>query len=153
MNTPLLRRAMAGIPRAAGRVWALPNTIAGLLCGLFVVGLGGRARLRAGALEFSGAPVRRFVDFLPRSCRFSAITLGHVILGISEEWLDALRDHEQVHVRQYERWGLLFLPAYLASSLWQVARGRSAYRDNYFERQAFAAERTSARPPHAGEQL
>ncbi len=33
--------------------------------------------------------------------------------------------------------GVLFLPAYFASSLWQLARGRRCYRDNWFERQAY----------------
>jgi hypothetical protein len=42
-----------------------------------------------------------------------------------------------VHVRQYERWGVLFFPLYAASSLWQLARGRDPYRDNRFEREAF----------------
>jgi hypothetical protein len=51
--------------------------------------------------------------------------------------LDCARSHEQVHVRQYEQWGPLFLPAYLASSLWQLACGRHCYRDNWFERQAY----------------
>jgi hypothetical protein len=60
-----------------------------------------------------------------------------VILGASDADLDAARGHEQVHVRQYERWGPFFLPAYLLSSVWQLAMGRRCYRDNYFERQAF----------------
>ena len=54
--------------------------------------------------------------------------------------LSSLRAHEQVHVRQYERWGLFFVPAYLVSSLWQLLRGRHIYRDNCFEREAFGAE-------------
>ena len=65
------------------------------------------------------------------------MTLGHVILGASEADLDAARRHEQVHVRQYERWGPLFIPAYLAASAWLWLRGRDPYRDNPFERQAY----------------
>jgi hypothetical protein len=42
-----------------------------------------------------------------------------------------------VHVRQYERWGLLLLPLYVASSLWQLLLGRDPYFDNRFEREAF----------------
>jgi hypothetical protein len=41
-------------------------------------------------------------------------------------------------VRQYERWGAFFIPAYLLSSLVQLARGRDPYRENHFERQAYA---------------
>ena len=38
--------------------------------------------------------------------------------------LDRLRRHEQAHVLQYERWGLLFFVAYPAESLrqWQCRR-------------------------------
>jgi hypothetical protein len=67
-----------------------------------------------------------------------ALTLGHVILGRDRSCLERCRRHERVHVGQYERWGPLFLPAYAASSLWQLACGRDPYRDNHFERQAFA---------------
>jgi len=79
------------------------------------------------------------------ACRFRAITLGHVILATDKATLSAAREHEHVHVRQYERWGPLFLPAYIISSGWQILLGRRIYRDNYFERQAFAsdAERTA----------
>lgn len=65
-----------------------------------------------------------------------AITIGHVVLGVSEAALDVTRDHERVHVRQYERWGPFFIPAYFWSSLVVWARGGHAYLDNGFERQA-----------------
>jgi hypothetical protein len=58
-----------------------------------------------------------------------------------------LRKHEHVHVRQYERWGVLFIPAYVLSSLWQVLRGRSAYSANHFERQV--QSRLEVRPARA----
>src|SRR5690606_24301793 len=67
----------------------------------------------------------------------AAVTLGHVILGQDECCLDHSRDHEHVHVRQYERWGPLFLPAYFAASLWMWSWGFQAYLDNPFEREAF----------------
>jgi hypothetical protein len=43
-----------------------------------------------------------------------AITLGHVVLATTESALKKTRSHERVHVRQYERWGPFFIPAYLA---------------------------------------
>ena len=49
------------------------------------------------ALQFA-----TFVERLPSRCRFDAITFGHVILGTSEPALGLLREHERVHVRQYE---------------------------------------------------
>jgi hypothetical protein len=59
-----------------------------------------------------------------------------VILGTHAQQLACLRAHERVHVRQCERWGPLFLPAYLVAGAWQWARGRNAYRDNPFEVEA-----------------
>ena len=67
-----------------------------------------------------------------------AITLGHVVLGGSEHTLCQLRAHEQEHVRQYERWGVVFFLAYPASSLIQLLRGRHPYWLNHFEVQARA---------------
>lgn len=43
---------------------------------------------------------------------YVAITLGHVIV-FSREPTDALWRHELVHVDQYRRYGLAFLPLYL----------------------------------------
>jgi hypothetical protein len=63
-----------------------------------------------------------------------------VIVGLSERDLALLREHEHVHVRQCERWGAFFLPAYLLAAAWQALRGRGAWRDNPFEREAFAHE-------------
>ena len=65
------------------------------------------------------------------------MTLGHVVLGVDGPALDFTRPHERVHVRQCERWGPLFIPAYLLASAYQRARGRHAYRDNPFEREAY----------------
>ena len=48
-----------------------------------------------------------------------------------------VRAHELVHVRQYERWGPLFVPAYLAASAWMLVSGRDPYYDNHFERAAY----------------
>ncbi len=68
----------------------------------------------------------------------SAMTLGHVVLGRDRGLLDLTRDHERVHVRQCERWGPLFLPAYLLGSALAWSRGQRAYMDNPFEREAYA---------------
>ena len=65
------------------------------------------------------------------------MTLGHVVLGRSLGALDDTRAHERVHVRQCERWGPLFLPAYGLASLAAALRGRNAYLDNRFEREAY----------------
>lgn len=128
--------------RAAGRrgwrryLWPAAYSAIGLVLAWIAVACGGWWRVRAGALECGGGRLAALAARLPRRYAFSAITLGHVILGLDGPTLDAVRRHEQVHVRQYERWGLLFGPAYLASSLLQWLRGRRPYLDNRFEREA-----------------
>jgi hypothetical protein len=67
----------------------------------------------------------------------SAITFGHVVLGRDRETLRLTRAHERVHVRQYERWGPAFIPAYLCASMWGFLTGSGAYAGNAFEREAF----------------
>ena len=64
--------------------------------------------------------------------RYRAITLGHVVLCVNEVD-DDLLGHELAHVRQFERWGPFFVPAYLIASLAARARGGRAYADNRFE--------------------
>jgi vacuolar iron transporter family protein len=47
--------------------------------------------------------------------------------------LDSCRDHEQAHVRQVERWGGAFIPAYFFASYLAWKQGRHYYIDNWFE--------------------
>jgi hypothetical protein len=65
-----------------------------------------------------------------------AMTLGHVVLGRDGRCLDFCREHELAHVRQVERWGPFFLPAYVIASLIEQTRGNHYYFDNWFERDA-----------------
>lgn len=123
--------------RLAAYAWASPNTLVGLALGVLMIVFGADVRRIRGVLEFSGGAVSSLVASPAMRCPFRAVTFGHVILGTDKSILDAARDHEHVHVRQYEIWGPVFLPAYLASSAWQLICGRRWYRDNWFERQAF----------------
>jgi hypothetical protein len=125
------------VNRLLGYAWASPNTAVGIFLGGLGMLLGAGARIVEGAIEFSGGPLGALLASSAIGCPFRAVTLGHVILGTDAATLDCARSHEQVHVRQYERWGPFFLPAYLLSSLWQLACGRRCYRDNWFERQAY----------------
>lgn len=129
------------LAKSAVVLWVAPNTLLGLAAGALLLTCGGRAQRVHGVWEFSGGLLGRAAARLPARVRFTAMTLGHVILGLSESDLAAARDHEHVHVRQYEEWGPFFLPAYAASSVWQLLCGRRAYRDNFFEREAYALER------------
>lgn len=131
-----------GLANVARFAWAAPCSLVGLAVGAAVLLCGGSARRNAGTLEVA---VRRSIpgdSRLLRALPFRAITLGHVIVGATPRELDRLRAHELVHVRQYERWGPLFLVAYPASSLWQLLRGRRPYWDNHFEIEA--RERSAA---------
>jgi len=84
------------------------------------------------------------VTSAPASLRFVAITFGHVVLGLSHRVLGEHRVHEHAHVRQYERWGVLFFPLYLGSCGAQLIRGRHPYWHNAFERQARVAASAAA---------
>lgn len=126
---PLRRQRLL---RAARMLWAAPNTLFGLALGLLLLPLGARVRRVGGVLEI--AALRQ----PPRHpWPFAAITFGHVILGTHAQALERLRAHEQVHVRQCERWGPLFLPAYLLAGAWQGLQGRDVYQDNPFEVEAW----------------
>jgi hypothetical protein len=127
------------VPRVLRYLWASPNTALGLIGLVVALITGGRARLVAGVIEVEGGLVAWLLARIPfLRGGAAALTLGHVVLGRSKAFNEFLRAHERVHVAQYERWGPLFLPAYFASSLWVLARGGDPYRDNVFEREAFA---------------
>jgi hypothetical protein len=129
--------------------WAAPATLVGLLAAAFAMAAGARARVVRGALEVGGGAMAGWLRRAPASLRFGAITLGHVILGLDDHNLEACRDHERVHVRQYERWGVFFFPAYALASAWQALRGRDWYLDNPFEREARerCAQGSGEKPP------
>jgi hypothetical protein len=112
--------------------WASPATAIGLLFGGSALLSGGRGALHSGVLEFHGGLAAKWLALF----RVSAMTLGHVVLGRTPEDLDWTRDHERVHVRQYERWGPLFLPLYFgwAGYLWLI--GKHYYLDIPFEIEA-----------------
>jgi hypothetical protein len=114
--------------------WALPTTLVGLTAGALTLGSGGRVQRRRGTLEFHGGFARWFLE--RRVVSASAMTLGHVIIGRDPGCLDSCREHEQAHVRQVERWGGLFIPAYFLASFIAWKRGDHYYLDNYFERDA-----------------
>ena len=103
--------------------------------GLAALATGGRLRVRSPVVEFYGGLTARLFEHLP--ARPMAMTLGHVILGRTAAGLDISHSHELIHVRQYERWGPLFVLAYLLCSLGLWLRGKDAYHENPFERQAY----------------
>jgi hypothetical protein len=99
---------------------------------------GGKWRVKSGVLETFGRgaggllrchPVRGVI----------AMALGHVVIARDSECLGQTSAHEREHVRQFERWGLLFPVVYSAESIYRWLRGEHPYRDNRFERAANAA--------------
>lgn len=126
--------------KLARYLWAAPSTFLGLLFAVAFRAGGAELRVVQGVLEAGGGRLGHLAGRLPPAMRFSALTLGHVVLGTDARALDNCRSHEHVHVRQYECFGPFFLPLYFASSLWQWLRGRDPYFDNHFERQAFREE-------------
>lgn len=137
-----MRREQAiWVARYVAYLWAAPCTLVGLLLACPIVILGARCHKVRGVLEVGLAPHRwsltkKFQSRCVKHLPFSAITFGHVIIGLSQTDLDDLREHEHEHVRQYEQWGLLLFLAYPVSGAVQWLSGKHPYRDNFFEVQA-----------------
>jgi hypothetical protein len=132
-----------------GYLWALPNSLVGLLFLPLALASGGRARLARGALEIYGG----FVAWYLRKCcgGVGSMTLGHVILSRDRRMLDYTRNHEHVHIGQYMRWGPLFIPMYLGSSYLCWRKGKNPYFENRFERVAYGLFPSYGEPPAGAE--
>ena len=122
-------------------LWTSPNTALGLLIGGLGLCFGGKVRVRGRVIEFYEGGTKWFLHRLPQGQFTLALTLGHTILGQTDASLDISREHELVHVAQYERWGPFFLPAHFLSSLFMWMTGKRFYRDNPFEREAYDVDR------------
>lgn len=132
--------------RALCYLWALPVTLFGILVALAARGSGGALQRADGVLEAAGGwPAWLLRKGFPFSGGVVAITLGHVVVGVSQDALDATRAHERAHVRQFERWGVVLLVLYPLAGLIAWVRGGHPYRDNCFEREARAAEEAGRR--------
>jgi hypothetical protein len=70
-----------------------------------------------------------------------AVTLGRVVLAGNAAILHRTLAHELAHVRQFQRWGVLFPLAYSAASLWSLCKGGGLYWGNAFEVAARSAEK------------
>ena len=117
-------------------LWALPCSAVGVLLGMIVFCMGGSFRCVGHTIEVALSPAQDQVPHWAARLRFAGITFGQVIVGQSHQVLAELRLHERVHVRQYERLGLLFFVAYPISSLAAWLQGKSPYLANRFEQEA-----------------
>jgi hypothetical protein len=125
--------------RALKLLWVAPVTLLACLPLTLIRVFGGNVQKQGIAWEATGGIAPRLLWLMNPWARIEAITLGHIILALDAATAKRMRTHEQVHVRQYERWGALFPFAYLAASGIAIMGGGDAYRDNVFEREAFLA--------------
>ena len=117
-------------------LWVSPNSMLGLFVGLLGLVSGGKSQIRNGCIEFYGGFVTWLLARLGTR-GVTAMTLGHTIIGQNKQELDIVRDHEQVHVGQYERWGPFFIPVYLGYSAWLWVQKKDCYMENPFEVEAY----------------
>lgn len=134
-------------------LWAAPATLIGLAFGLPMLLAGAQWRWLGSHAEIGGGHLGDWLLRIQGPNGYAAITLGHLVLGVDTPALAALRAHESVHVRQYERWGALFPPAYLLASAWSALQGRRPYLDNPFEREAHVRARRHQRIAHHRTQM
>lgn len=127
--------------RSLRYLWALPTSLIGLAFAFCAWRIGAQVTARAGILEVHGPGVQRIADALaPNGYRIRAFTLGHVVLARDLQVLESTRAHEAAHVRQFERWGPILIPAYIVGGVVAGCRGSDSYRDNIFERRAPSPE-------------
>lgn len=100
----------------SGKLWALPNTVVGLLIGLAGLPAGASITLGHNAIQFERYPWGR---------NNTALTLGNVILYCGDAAPERCKHlygstcrlnvglHEQGHTLQYQFFGPLFVPLYL----------------------------------------
>jgi hypothetical protein len=115
-------------------LWAAPDSLVGLALAPFFQ----RRFVRRGVMLCEGASWPRKLGW-----RYRAITFGHVVLAV-DELDDHTFGHELVHVRQYERWGPLYMPAYVLAAVRARLKGGHHYRDNAFEIAARAGAASSS---------
>jgi hypothetical protein len=138
----MARKSFDIVHRMACWLWPIPWTLLGLAIGIVGCISGGRIGWYNGTIVCWGPRLNRLLQCVPISGGASAITLGHTILARSESDMVRTHDHELVHVRQYQRWGILFVPAYFIASLWLWYSGQDCYRENPFEKEAFQEDST-----------
>jgi hypothetical protein len=120
-------------------LWVAPITLIACVPLAFIKAFGGSVNKHGIAWEATGGLAPRLLWLMNPWAHIEAITLGHIIIAQDMETASRMRTHEQVHVRQYERWGALFPFAYVVASGIALLKGGDAYRDNMFEREAFLA--------------
>lgn len=125
-----LERNRGVTSRLVRYLWSAPTTLLGLAASFASLTT---PRL-AGSILLSVSD-RGFASWFLTRRGYCALTLGHAVIVTPGAPFDVI-DHEMVHVRQAERWGPFFLPAYLAAMIVVRFRGGNPYWDNPFEAEA-----------------
>ena len=131
-----------------GVLWAAPCTLAAIGLALLLIPSGVRLYRHRRVVVCCGGGIAWLLRRVPVYGGAAAMTIGHAVLARDEASLDRCYEHELVHVRQYQWWGVFFIPAYLIASIGLALLGRDPYRDNPFERQAFDEDRRRRSPPN-----
>lgn len=126
--------------KSAQILWASPWTLLGLLVGIVGSPFSGKIVFYRGTVGCYGRGVAVLLRRVPITGGARAITLGHAILACDRLALISTHPHELVHVRQYERWGPFFVPAYMICGVWLWWNNGDAYWDNPFEKEAYRLE-------------
>lgn len=122
-------------------LWVGPVTLLFLPLLVFARWSGGDYAVHSGVIEVWGGKLgQRLNKGLPLFGSAAAITLGHIVVGISPYYLNRTRVHEREHVRQFERWGFFFPLVYFGAGVWVLAKGKRFYLDNPYEIAARKAE-------------
>ena len=125
----------------ADRVWTWPNDALGRLAAAMVPAAARREV--DGATFVEDHRFGRLFRLFPN--RPSAMTFGSTVVA-SRRLDDALVAHELAHVRQYRRFGPLYLGLYVLGSAWGAVRHGQSYLGNPFEIEAMeVARRETAR--------
>ncbi len=118
-------------------LWVAPISVWFLPLALLAKWTGGGYALHTGVLEIWGGWVGRWLDRgIPFLGAVNAVTVGHIVAGVSPQHLRSSRVHERVHVEQFERWGCLFPCVYFIAGVRAQRRGGSFYWDNPYEIEA-----------------
>ena len=119
-------------------LWPAPWTLLALALGWPASFAGATLQRRGNIIICYGGPLTKLLRAVPIPGGAGAITFGHTVLAQNKACADHSYEHELIHVGQYERWGIFFVPAYLLASLILILRHRDPYYENPFEKEAFA---------------
>ena len=140
---PWVARPLRCVGIVLGIFWASPLSLVGLAIALPVFVWRGHAQFIHGR-NFALLVRGPLADFLLGHHPFgamAAMALGHIVISENQGLSARVLTHELEHVRQAERWGVVFPFAYLVSSAWAALCGRDPYWHNHFEIAARKAEK------------